>query len=266
LDRFVTISTANPCILRRAENEAAGQAPHEATKHMERRTPVFIVCSPLPHVGKTLIARLLAEYLHTSGRMIAAFDVNPGDYALAAQLPDLTTKIDIGDTKGQMTLFDRLVVADGAAKMVDLGFRNFDQFFTVMQAIDFVAEARSRSITPVVLFISEPDQRSALGYSLLRERFPGLPVVPVFNAGAEANRRGRTVRPTYAQTPVHIPPLPTIKAMLQQSKPSTAAMGALGGKDKDALRAEFDRVLTQFRELELRLLLEELKPALRLRA
>jgi hypothetical protein len=257
----------NPCILRRAESEAASQAPHEATKHMERRTPVFIVCSPLPHVGKTLIARLLAEYLHSSGRLVAGFDVNPGDFALAAQLPDLTTKIDLGDTKGQMTLFDRLVLADEAAKVVDLGFRNFDQFFTVMQAIDFVAEARSRSITPVVLFISEVDQRSAQAYASLRQRFSGLPLVPVFNSGAEAIQRSRTVsRPTYAQTPVHIPPLPTIKAMLQHSKPSAATMGALRGKEKDALRTEFDRVLTQFRELELRLLLEELKPALKLRA
>jgi hypothetical protein len=78
-------------------------------KQMERRTPVFIVCSPLPNVGKTLLARLLAEYFRDDKRTFAAFDINPDDFALAQQLPDHTSIAHIGDTKGQMALFDQLI-------------------------------------------------------------------------------------------------------------------------------------------------------------
>ncbi len=246
--------------------ERAGVAWNDEAQ-MERRNPVFIVCSPLPHVGKTFVVRLLAEYLHAESRLVTAFDVNPDDFALAAQLPGLTTKVDIGDTKGQMALFDRLIVADEAVKVVDLGYRCFDLFFTVMQAIDYEAEARRRSIAPVVLFIAEPDQRSIQAHATLVERFPGLCLVPVFNAGAEAITRSRSaIRPNYARLPLQIPVLPMLKTTLQRSAASSAAMSRLTDRDVNALRAEFERVIVQFRELELRLLLEEYKPARRLRA
>ena len=55
---------------------------------MDRRTPVFIVCSPLPRVGKTLVARLLVEFFVADERPVAAFDLNPDGYALAAQAPE----------------------------------------------------------------------------------------------------------------------------------------------------------------------------------
>ena len=95
---------------------------------MDPRTPVFIVCSPLPHVGKTLIARLLAEYLQADERPFAVFDVNPDDFALAQQLPDHTTIAHIDDTKGQMALFDQLIIADVTSKVIDVSYRMFDHF------------------------------------------------------------------------------------------------------------------------------------------
>jgi hypothetical protein len=44
---------------------------------MQRRTPIFIVTSSRPRVGKTLIARALTEYFRVQSRPVAAFDVNP---------------------------------------------------------------------------------------------------------------------------------------------------------------------------------------------
>jgi hypothetical protein len=40
------------------------------------RTAVYIICSPRPLVGKTLIARLLTEYLLLKHGAVAAFDIN----------------------------------------------------------------------------------------------------------------------------------------------------------------------------------------------
>ena len=47
-----------------------------------QRTPVFIVASTRPQVGKTFLARLLADFLRLEDGNICAFDVAPGDDAL----------------------------------------------------------------------------------------------------------------------------------------------------------------------------------------
>ena len=39
-------------------------------------TPVYIICSPRPLVGKTLIARQLSEFLLLKNGAVAAFDIN----------------------------------------------------------------------------------------------------------------------------------------------------------------------------------------------
>ena len=57
---------------------------------MERRTPIFIVCSPRPRVGKTLLARALAEFFRADERPVAAFDVNPDEFSLVDYLPGHT--------------------------------------------------------------------------------------------------------------------------------------------------------------------------------
>ena len=54
------------------------------------RTPVYIVCSPRPRVGKTLVARLLTEYLDLENRYTTAFDINLNEPSLLDYLPKLT--------------------------------------------------------------------------------------------------------------------------------------------------------------------------------
>ena len=235
---------------------------------MERRTPVFIVCSPLPHVGKTLVARLLAEYFRSDKRAFGAFDVNPDDFALAQQLPDHTSIAHIDDTKGQMALFDQLIIADDTSKVVDLGYKGFDQFFNVLKDIDFNSEAYLESIAPVVMFMAEPDNRSMQAYATLAERFPELPLVPVLNTGAGTSVRSRDgFRSKYAIIPLQIPYLaPALKTTLQRSGLPTPANDRQPAGSSSDLQSWMRRVFLQFRELELRLLLEALKPALRLRA
>ena len=49
---------------------------------MSLRSFVTIVASPRPHVGKTLLARMLADYHLGNDRKVAAFDLNARDAAL----------------------------------------------------------------------------------------------------------------------------------------------------------------------------------------
>ena len=52
------------------------------------RTPVFIICSPRPLVGKTLIARLLTEFLLLKHGAVTAFDINLKEPSLLEFLPE----------------------------------------------------------------------------------------------------------------------------------------------------------------------------------
>ena len=148
---------------------------------MQRRTPIFIVTSSRPRVGKTLIARALTEYFCAQNRPVAAFDVNPDEFKLIDHLPAYTAAASLNDTRGEMALFDQLVLEDEVPKVVDLGHQLFDRFFAVMQQIDFAAEVRRRAIAPMVLFVADPDERARQGYAMLKDRFPDLPLVPVLN-------------------------------------------------------------------------------------
>ena len=134
-----------------------------------RTTPLYVVCSPCRGVGKTLVSRLLIEFHAIDDRPVAAFDLADEGPQLADFLPQFTTVVDLGDTQGQMALFDRLIADQDAAKIIDLSHRTFQKFFEVVQTIDFFEEARRCSIEPLILFVIAPDPKSAQAYSMLRQ-------------------------------------------------------------------------------------------------
>lgn len=138
-----------------------------------RRTPVYIICSPRPLVGKTLIARLLCEFLALQRGSVAAFDINLKEPSLLDYLPQFTETADVIDTFGKMQLMDRLILNDGVAKVIDLGFHAFDEFFKMAEEIGFMKEAARRGIAPQIAFVADTDRVSARGYETLRQQvFP----------------------------------------------------------------------------------------------
>ncbi len=148
---------------------------------MMSRTPVYIVCSPRPGVGKTLTARLAAEFLLLSRGSVAAFDINLKEPSLVDYLPQLTETAAIDDTFGKMALMDRLIVNDGLAKVVDLGFHAFDEFFRMCDEIGFAKEGERRGIEPILLFLSDAHRASTQAYRMLRETMPTTAIVPIDN-------------------------------------------------------------------------------------
>jgi hypothetical protein len=134
-----------------------------------RRTPVYIICSPRPLVGKTLIARLLCEFLSLQRGSVVAFDINLKEPSLLDYLPKLAETAEIDDTFGKMQLMDRLILNDGIAKVVDLGFHAFDEFFTMCDEIGFMKEAARRGIAPLVMFVADTDRASARAWDKLTQ-------------------------------------------------------------------------------------------------
>ena len=148
---------------------------------MSFRHSITIVASPRPRVGKTLVARLLTDFHRHEGRPVTAFDLNSGEGTLAQFLPEYAKISEIGDIKGQMALFDRLIADDGSTKIVDLGHQAFESFVTVASRIGFDAEARKRRIAPAILFAIAPDRMSVEAYRGLRSRLPQAILTPLLN-------------------------------------------------------------------------------------
>src|SRR5579863_5688452 len=146
-----------------------------------RQTPVYIICSPRPLVGKTLVARLLSEFQLLKNGSVAAFDVNLKEPSLLEYLPDITEAAEIDDTFGKMALMDRLIINDGIAKVIDLGFHAFDEFFKMTEEIGFMKEAARRGVSPIVLFVADTDRASARGYPMLQQQIPASALVTVDN-------------------------------------------------------------------------------------
>ena len=219
-------------------------------------TPVYIICSPCPRVGKTLLARLLSEYLLLKNGAVIAFDINLREPSFIDYLPNITETAEIDDTFGKMRLMDRIIIDDGTTKVIDLGFHAFDEFFRMSEQIGFLKEAERRNVAPIILFMADTDRVSARGYDTLREQIPPAHLVVVDNEHVVRGglppmmERGRVLR---------VPALPTFLKTY---------IGRLTFSFTDYLRQERDsstelhqwirRNYTMFRDLELSLVMQRL--------
>jgi hypothetical protein len=144
-------------------------------------TPVYIICSPRPQVGKTLTARLLSEFLLLKNGTVTSFDINLKEPSLLDYLPTITETADVIDTIGKMQLMDRLIVNDGVTKVIDLGYHAFDEFFKMIDEIGFMKEAIRRGVAPIILFVADTDRTSARGHEMLRQHIPANALVTIDN-------------------------------------------------------------------------------------
>jgi hypothetical protein len=146
-----------------------------------RRTPVYIICSTRPQVGKTLIARLLTEFLALQRGGVIAFDINLKEPSLLDFLPKLTETAEVDDTFGKMALMDRLIMNDDVAKVIDLGYHAFDEFFKMTAEIGFAKEALRRGVAPIVLFMADTDRASIRAYATLQQQIPANALYTIDN-------------------------------------------------------------------------------------
>ena len=217
-------------------------------------TPVYIICSPRPLVGKTLIARLLSEFLLLKNGTVISFDINLKEPSLLEYLPRTTETADVIDTFGKMQLMDRLIVNDSVAKVIDLGFHAFDEFFKMTGEIGFMKEAVRRGVAPVILFVGDTDRTSATGYHMLQQQIPANALIAVDNEHVvrgelpAAMEQGRVIR---------IPALPVfLKTYIDRL---TFSFTGYLRHEKDSsteLHQWIRRNYTAFRELELSLILQ----------
>jgi hypothetical protein len=236
---------------------------------MSFRSSITIVASPRPRVGKTLLARLLTDFHRQDGHPVAAFDLNSGEGTLAQFLPGQVTTATVRDINGQMALFDRLVADEDTTKVVDLGHASFESFFSVAHQIGFVEEARRRAVAVAILFTVTPDQTSVDAYRYLRDQFERATLAPVHNElFGPAQHRDKFPLASGGPLIVHLPVLaPGLRKYIE--KPPFSFANSNMGDAVDipvdahiAIQRWLRKVFLEFRELDLRILLADLRASI----
>ena len=217
-------------------------------------TPVYIICSPRPQVGKTLVARLLSEFLLLKNGTVISFDINLKEPSLLEYLPRTTETADVIDTFGKMQLMDRLIVNDSVAKVIDLGYHAFDEFFKMTGEIGFMKEAIRRGVAPVILFVADTDRTSAAGYDMLQQQIPANALIAIDN---EHVVRGELPRTMESGRVLRMSALPVfLKTYIDRL---TFSFTGYLRQEKDSsteLHQWIRRNYTSFRELDLSLILQ----------
>ncbi len=231
---------------------------------MPQQAPLYIVASPRPRVGKTLIARLLIEFFRTTDQAPIGYDLNPREPTFTGYFPQLVTTVDIAPTRGQMALFDRLIACACPTTVIDLGYGSFEEFFAVMAEIGFAQEARRRQIEPIVLFVTDPSAATVRAYSELRRRLETTAFVPVHNESVSLIFEKEDFPPTRPEYgTVRIPRLSAIvRGVVDRPSFSFGAYTSERPGGPTEIHSWLGTVFTEFRELELRLLLGKLGASL----
>jgi hypothetical protein len=134
-----------------------------------------------------------------------------------------------------------------------------------------VRELDQRAIELVIIYPADPHPASLDGYHWLVHRFPRTIVVPVLNDGIARARRLREQYPIRraAAVPLQIPLLSPVLKQYTEQRPHPFAEfhsqfpATVPRQYALELRAFTKRVFLEFRELELRLLLERLQACLK---
>jgi hypothetical protein len=114
-----------------------------------------IVASLHGRTGNTLLARTFADYFILSGPRPYIFDTDAVDRGLHALFPHDAFVVDLTIVPDQMLLFDTLVVRSARTRIVDVTHRSLITFFQLMRDSDFVSEAWSCKVEPVIFYLPE---------------------------------------------------------------------------------------------------------------
>jgi hypothetical protein len=232
---------------------------------MKQRTFVYVACSSRRRAGTTLLARLLFDFLSIDDPVLTAFDTNVYEPALSERLGAAVTGVDMATTIGQVILFDRLILADQAPKVVDLWQRHFALFFSLIHEIGFVEELRRQAIELIILFLVDADPDSFEAINNLKNGFPTLTFVPVINeATARAGPDAWERLLAQFRYNIRIPALDPVLSLLIDGPGFSFAQfmrdypGERSLSGQTALYAWIRGIFNQFRDLHLRMTLHDL--------
>jgi hypothetical protein len=234
--------------------------------------PIYVVCSPNRQVGKTMLARLIAEHHAADARPFAAFDLSDEAPGLADFLTSHVSIPNIREMRGQVRFFDSLIEPDNVPKIIDVSHREFANFFTIVDKIGLFEEAQGRGIEPVILFLVDRSEVAANAYDLLRRRFAGTSLLPVRNLTVAKGVPYGASFPHASKLVVSLEMAvlgPAAKSFVERERFSFLNLGRpvppypdMSARIHAELDAWFRRARFQLREMELSLIRQQILTAL----
>lgn len=148
---------------------------------MATKPTVYIICSDSNRNGKTLLARLIIDYLLLDGKDPFAIDADAPEGPLRQLFPGRTLLADFAKMEGQMKLFDTILASPGRDYVIDLPVRHTLPFFKALTDIDFLKELRVRGFRIIMCYVVDRTQASVYA-AHEAEEIEGLDLfVPVCN-------------------------------------------------------------------------------------
>ena len=120
---------------------------------MAEKPTIHIVASDATRNGKTLLARLLTDYLLLDHRDPFLIDTDAPEGPLRHFFPGRTVLADFSKIAGRMKVFDTILGSPGRDYVVDLPQRHMLPFFTATKELNFWAEARAAGFRVFVYFV-----------------------------------------------------------------------------------------------------------------
>ncbi len=154
---------------------------------MDTRPIIYVVCSDRHRNGKTLLARVLVDYLMLDGRDPFVIDADPPEGPLRGFFPGRTVLVDFDQMQGRVKLFDTILDSPGRDYVIDLPAAQTGPFFQALRELDFVGAAHAKGFRIVVLFIVDRSAGSARAAEDIRLD-AGTDLVGA--AGKDENRAG----------------------------------------------------------------------------
>jgi hypothetical protein len=136
--------------------------------HRSDSARFHIVCSDQSRNGKTLVARLLCDFLILSRRAPLIFDAAPSTGGLRSWFPARASKVELSTTAGQMALFDRALAQPLHDCVVDLPAHLLPAAADLMRHIGFGEERHTPGLELVVLYVADRNVDSLLAGRKLR--------------------------------------------------------------------------------------------------
>ena len=149
---------------------------------MAQAPGIFIVCSGQHRNGKTLLARLLADYLLLEDRDPFLIDLSHPEGALRAYFPGRTALVDFGHVAGQMKAFDTILGSGSRDYVIDIPAEHLAKFCATAASLQFRAELRKAGFNLVVFFIIDKEPESLKDATQTEEILTPDLFIPVRNA------------------------------------------------------------------------------------
>ena len=217
---------------------------------------IYIICSDRHRNGKSLLARVLVDYLMLEGKDPFVIDAGVPDGPLRAAFPGRTALVDFAQIQGQMKLFDTIMGSPGRDYVIDLPAPQTEKFFETYHQLDFGREATNEGYQIVVLFIVDKDLSSLKVADELLDLVDSAMFIPVRNAhvGSALAHHGSTLT-------IDIPVLDREVMNLIEVKRFSLRNFILG--EESNMPAQFSRKLKIFL-LEMMTALRDIEPAITL--